>query len=443
MNPNKATHRISISENTLLSDLRKFADNLDDNAKLRGKINKDGTYSLKISTKGRGTGVKDILFDTVKIRRNSARVAISRVAIREGNLDLAKAMRKGMNSSKEFTAGDLKNLLSTAASQQRVEFNLTPEQSLDQAFKICEFKVTRNEERHQPITISHFFKATKDIIYGLATKSHDTIAQELKRDGLIKNDNLGTMDAEDRRILNSFIATENERAAQKEANLPNTEHNKFAKLWKKIQFGINLIPPKRTPERDHFEKMSYEFSREMEGHELFPVNVGELVLGHGVDIDRGLNMVLAALGSVANQISSGDFDMEETRTLIKNLAGDPKLDLRLKKLEFAAKLLTNDRYLQTFPKEKRLALGILGVNMANLAEIFKKPNGQYQSLCFLLESLTKNPDGFIEWVRRELGQLSQLPEQPSKPLMEDEVNMSESQEQIEFSDLGERPSTQL
>ncbi|WP_162574862.1 hypothetical protein [Variovorax sp. PBL-H6] len=443
MNPNTVTRRISINENILVSDLQKFAGNFDNNAKLRGKINKDGTYSLKISTKGHRTGAKDILFDTVKIRRNSARAAIARVAIREGNTDLAKAMKNGMNSSKEFTIGDLKALLPTAAPQQSVEFNLSSKQSLNQAFKTLEFRVTKNKEGNQPITFSNFFKTTKDVIYEISTKSPSAIAKGLKEDGLIEDENLGTMGEADARILNGFIAAENTQASRQEAALKDTEQNKLAKIWKKVQCGIDLIPTKRTPERAHFDKMSYDFSREIAGSELFPVNVGEGILGHGVDIDRSLNLVLIGLGDIVTKINSGTFDLKKIETQIKDLAGEGKLDERLKKLEVGAKLLTNDRYLQTLPKDKRVPLGILGVNMVNLVEMFKKPNGQYQSLRLVLESAKKNPQWFIEWAQGAIGQAAQLPEQLPKPLAEDDSNMSDSQEQISFSDLSDRSSTQL
>lgn len=442
MNPNKLTHKITITDATSVSDLMAFTKELDLNAKLRGKINKDGTYTLKISTKGQGTGVKDILFDTVKIRRHSARAAISRVAIREGNMNLARAMKEGMQSSQEFTVADLNALLPTQVRQQQVQFRLTPEQLLDNAFKSLEFQIMKGAEENTPITCSNFFKTTKDIIYGFSPKSHDVIAKELQEEGHIQDANLGTMGEADRKLLNKIIAAENIQASLKEVALPtHTEKNKLAKIWNKVEHGIDLMPAKRTAERAHFEKMSYNFSRQIAGHEFFEVNVGETVLGLGVAIDRFINQLLIQFSEIVIQLSkdSGVIDLEKLKTKIQNLATEGRLDEQLRKLEFGAKLLTNDQYLNTLPKDKRVPLGILGVNMANLAEIFKKPDGQFQSLRLVLDDAKTNPQGFIDRVKRKAGQLDQSP----KPLEGDNVDMNTSQEQIEFSDLSEQSSAPL
>lgn len=424
---------MKITDATSVNDLKTFTKNLDPNAKLRGKINKDGTYNLKISVKGQGTRVKDVLFDTVKIRRNSARAAISRVAIREGNMNLARTMKEGMQSSQEFTVADLDALLSTQVRPQEVQFHLTPEQSSNDAFKSLEFRITKGATENAPITCSNFFKTTKDIVHGFSPKSPDVIAKELQEDGLIEDANLGTMGKADRKLLNRMIAAEKVNVWFKEATWPtDTEQNKLAKIWNKVEHGIHLIPAKRTAERTHFEEMSYKFSKEIAGHEFVEVNVGETVLGLGVAIDRFVNQMLLQFNEIAIQLCKNPDtnELAKLRTKIQNLGAEGRLDEQLGKLEFGAKLLTNDQYLNTLPKDKRVPLGILGVNMANLAEIFRKPGGQYQSLRRVLDDAKINPQGFIDRVKREIERSGQF-------------DMSTSQEQIELSDLSGQSTAPL
>ncbi|VTU33078.1 hypothetical protein H4CHR_03140 [Variovorax sp. PBS-H4] len=231
MNPNKTQPRITITESTRLSDLEKFTENLNYNAKLRGKIKKDGTYSLKVSTKGNGTGLKNALFGTVKIRRDSARLAIARVAFKEGNAALAKGLRK---KSGELTAGDFMALLSAPESPKSVELDLTRQPSLEDDFNALEFELTKSAtENKSTMHCTNFFKKTKDEIYQISKKSDDVIADELKEIGAIEEVNLAKMGEKDRKMLERSAFAEKIYALQKEAALKNTEHNNFVKKLEK------------------------------------------------------------------------------------------------------------------------------------------------------------------------------------------------------------------
>ncbi|WP_162580720.1 hypothetical protein [Variovorax sp. PBS-H4] len=158
-------------------------------------------------------------------------------------------------------------------------------------------------------------------------------------------------------------------------------------------------------------------------------------MGLGLLVDRGINLVLTEFEKVIivvneSKVIDNTGKKNAIKAEIKKLALEARLDERLEKLKFAATLLMNDEFLSALPKEKRVPLGILGINMANLVRTFEKPDGPYQSLRRVLDEAVKNPDKFIEWAQKvkKPGETEQLPEQ----MVENNADASASQEQIEF-----------
>ncbi|MDR6537722.1 hypothetical protein [Variovorax soli] len=439
-----STPSILISNQTSLSELQNFMQGLNKNSELHGKRLEKGTYMLYVS-KGKRTGFQQTFSpQTIETRRISARAAILKVAKNsrktifrtnlishiESGLEIQHLPKEKQHlydyeviGSKPLVAESFMQELEDAVNAEATDLETSNSGLIEsgksafpsEAVKALGFHFAKGINAGQTDTCSHYFKDVKNVIYEISPKSSDELAKELFEDGITKEPNIALMDSEDLGILGRCEAEAKVIAEIKEAALENTEQNKFAKLWKKIQEGMDLLPKDKVA-YGHFETTSFEFQDSLQEKPI-NVNVGMRVLGVGVDLDRSFNLVLDGLSKIVTEsIQNPDFDLKKAETDVRNLVEERKnFETKLAILQFGANMLTNDGYLKKLSKEMREPLKALGYNMARTANIFNEPHGQYQSLQEVLEAAETDPLEFIAQVCRELEQQEPLAVIADKP----------------------------
>ena len=346
---NIQSRSIHITHNTMIEDFREFANHLDDNVKLRAKIQKDGTYILKVSNKSSGTGVKDRLFDTVKLRRNNTRIAIWKFASQVGASDLASTMRDQMNSDQELTGAYIKRLLAAELPSEMQP----PKRTLDEELKFLHM-----------------------------------------RNGAITKDNDVGFTQSEPAVFNYFSDIKkymNVDPAKRE-QAGNEHLEELANIWDKAMSTQRMFTGKASNEANQIHALTKSFlDKEMDSPLSFPTGL-EIFATASIP-ERVIDMTLNSL-----LIAAKKGDREKT----KKCAEEFKLDLWLSNLKTAASLFTNEAYLRKIPEDRRIQIGIAGHNMAKLAAKFQDPAGQYQALRRLVEEARKSPDDFILLVQRTL-----------------------------------------
>lgn len=115
--------KLTVNQNTTVQDLQRFAQLADNNAKIRGKKNGDGSITLYTSSKG-GSGLKNYLFGTTAKRQDNAKSAITgilfantkRIGAAGDNLDTAMTHLLGdlPTNGTELRGAALKQIASSA-----------------------------------------------------------------------------------------------------------------------------------------------------------------------------------------------------------------------------------------------------------------------------------------------------------------------------------------
>jgi hypothetical protein len=355
-----------LKQNTTIEEFRKFADTLDNHAKLRVEVQKNGTYILKVSTKNSGTGVKECFFNAVTQRRNNTRIAIWHFANRVGASDLASTMREQMDSNQELTGADIKRLLAVQLPSKLPP----PNRSLDDELDFLDMRSGTYEDYDE-----EGLRVQKDTVFNFSS--------DLKRH------------------INQL---------SKEKTPTENEHlDELAKIWDKAM-ADKILSGKASVEAEKIYAVTKSFlDQEMRSPGSF--NKGVDIFTVALTPERNMGSTLNALLMSARK---GRLDAIEQRGM------EFKFDIWLRDLKTVASLFTNQAYLRKIPENKRLQIGIAGQNMANLAKRFEDPAGEFQAMRRLAEYAKKSPGAFTLLVQGKLGAIG-------RTILEDEARDFDTQ----------------
>lgn len=380
MRPNSIhSQSIHINRGTTIDDFRVFANNLEKNSKLRGKLQKDGTYVLYVSHRSSGTGVKARIFDTPRIRRNTACIAIWQFANNVGANALALNMKDQMMNSGELDIARINNMLAASVPSEAAPSDRT----LGEDFK------------------------SLNVRNGTVDKDNDEGLKETKPAAFNFFSDL-------KKYMNTGSAAS--------GPLADKRLEELAKVWDKSMSSQSLFAGRSSNEANEIYAITKSFlDKEMNSPSAFP-NGLEIFTAACVP-ERSASLALNEL-----LVAARKGRLKE----IEGLAKELKLEIWLQNIKTAAALFTNEAYLRKIPKDKRVKIGIAGSNMAKLAAIFEDPAGPYQSAARLAKYARENPAGFSQLVQKDLGPIE--PPAVSKArgkALDNNASEEESQIQIE------------